>query len=315
LPEADSGKIRVHLILHGKAARDPRVREAVRLTRQDGHVVEVSVTWEAGDAARLSVAAVAEARAGRIDRIVAGGGDGTVNEVFSAAYRATPPACCSFGVLPLGTANDFAHAIGIPVDDLGAALRLVTTGTSYPIDLGIVDGRPFVNLLSGGFGSRITAETDPVLKQRLGGLAYVLTGVTRFKELTANRGRFTTEDFAWEGRFVALAIGNGRQAGGGIPLCPDALLDDGRLDLTIVPELDADARLEALSRLLRGGMTAIAPLRIARRSRWIEYESDEDLYINLDGEPARAKRFRVECRPAALRVHLGNTSLLEGHAA
>src|SRR3546814_5797377 len=75
------------LILHGKVAQDERVSAAVRSVRQDGHQVSVRVTWEAGDAARLTLEAVAEARRGEIDRIVAGGGDGTVDEVFVTAHR------------------------------------------------------------------------------------------------------------------------------------------------------------------------------------------------------------------------------------
>ena len=64
---------------------------------------------------------------------------------------------------------------------------------SRAIDLGLVDGRPFVNLVSGGFGSRVTAETDPELKRRLGGLAYAITGISRFAELSTNRGVFRAE--------------------------------------------------------------------------------------------------------------------------
>jgi diacylglycerol kinase family enzyme len=100
---------------------------------------------------------------------------------------------------------------------------------------GFVDGRMFVNLVSGGFGSRVTVETDPKLKERLGGLAYAITGIAHFAELSDNHGRFHAEGFSWEGRFLAMAIGNGRQAGGGIQLCPNALIDDGLLDLTILP--------------------------------------------------------------------------------
>ena len=78
----------VRIILHGKVAGDARVRAAVRTLRDDGHVVEVQVTWEPGDAARLTTTteAVADAREGKVGCIVAGGGDGSVNEVFAAAY-------------------------------------------------------------------------------------------------------------------------------------------------------------------------------------------------------------------------------------
>ncbi|MCX5516287.1 lipid kinase YegS [Kaistia algarum] len=299
--------MRLRLILHGKAAGDARVRGAIEAVRGDGHEVEVRVTFEAGDASHFAREAVEDES---LDAIIAGGGDGTVNEVFAAAFLANPPPSLSFGVLPLGTANDFAHSTGIPVDDLTAALRLVTTRPAVPIDVGLLNGRPFINLVSGGFGSRVTVETDPDLKRRLGGLAYVVTGVARFAEIGSSRGVFKAENFEWEGSFLALAIGNGRQAGGGIPLCPTALLDDGALDLMILPDVPPEARLDTLSLLLKQGAAAIDTLKVTVRSPWIEYHSDEDLYVNLDGEPIRTRHFRAECRPKALRVHLGATELL-----
>ena len=134
--------------------------------------------------------------------------------------------------------------------------------------------------------------------------------MARFAEIAASRGRFQAENFEWEGAFLALAIGNGRQAGGGIPLCPAALVDDGALDLVILPDVPPEARFDTLALLLRQGSAAIDTLKVAARSAWIEYHSDEELYVNLDGEPIRSRRFRAECRPAALRVHMGRTGLL-----
>ncbi|HXX03754.1 MAG TPA: lipid kinase YegS [Xanthobacteraceae bacterium] len=301
---------RIRIILHGKAAGNTGLRSAVHTLRQAGHVVEVRVTWEPGDAQRLTTEAVAAAGGGKIDCIVAGGGDGTINEVFAAAYAAGLPAQCSLGILPLGTANDFAHAIGMPLQDLTAALRLAATTVPQWIDIGLLNERPFINLVSGGFGSRVTVETDPELKKRLGGLAYVLTGISHFAEVSANSGRFRAEGFSWEGRFVAVAIGNGRQAGGGVPLCPDALIDDGLLDLMILPELDRTERLDAFARLLRDGAASIRSGLVTARSAWIEYESEDALNVNLDGEPMLSKRFRVECRERALPVRLGKTPLM-----
>jgi lipid kinase YegS len=299
----------IRIILHGKAAAEPRVRAAVQAVRQHGHGVEVRVTWEAGDATRLTAEAVADAGGGKIDCIVAGGGDGTINEVFAAAYAKGLPASCSLGVLPLGTANDFAHSSGVPVQDLTAALQLAAGATPRPMDVGLVDEKPFFNLVSGGFGSRVTVETDPKLKRRLGGLAYAITGISHFAELSANRGRFRGDGFAWEGPFLALAFGNGRQAGGGVPLCPDALIDDGLLDLTILPQLDHAGRLDAASHLLRDGADAIRATLVTARSPWFSYESDDGLNINLDGEPALLKQFRVTCRQRVLPVRLGQNPL------
>lgn len=272
--------------------------------------MEVRVTWEPGDARRLTTEAVAEAANGEISCIVAGGGDGTINEVFAAAYAAGLPAGCSLGVLPLGTANDFARAAGVPIQNPTAALRLAASATPQLIDIGILNNRPFINLVSGGFGSRVTVETDPEFKRRLGRLAYVLTGISRFAELSANAGRFRAEGLSWDGRFLAVAIGNGRQAGGGVPLCPEALIDDGLLDLTILPELDRTARLEAFARLLREGASGIRADLVTARSAWIEYESEGALNVNLDGEPILVNRFRVECHKCVLPVCLGETPLV-----
>lgn len=300
----------IRIILHGKAAGDARLRTAVHALRKDGHVVEVRVTWEAGDATRLTREAVAEAGPAKLDCIVAAGGDGTINEVFAAAHAARLPEGCSLGVIPLGTANDFAHAAAVPIADLTAALRIAASAPARSIDLGVLNDRVFVNLVSGGFGSRITVETDPKLKQRLGGLAYAVTGIAHFSELAENRGTFRAEGFSWQGPFLALAIGNGRQAGGGIPLCPDALIDDGLLDLTILPAMDRPARLDAFAHLLREGAAAIRNKLITARSPWIEYQSEHDLNVNLDGEPVVLSRFRVECRRHALPVRLGESPLL-----
>ena len=308
--QGKTGGAHIRIILHGKAGGEPRVRSAVRALRNDGYVVEVRVTWESGDAARLMAEAIVEARGTKIDCIVAGGGDGTINEVFAVAYRAGLPAGCSLGVLPLGTANDFAHSTGIPIEDITAALRIAASSRPRWIDIGLVNDTPFINLVSGGFGSRVTVETDPKLKERLGGLAYAITGISHFAELSFNQGRFRGEGFSWEGQFLALAIGNGRQAGGGIPLCPNALIDDGLLDLMILPKLDHAARLDAFSHLLHDGAAGIRAKLVTTRSSWIEYESEHNLNVNLDGEPMLLKRFRVGCHKQVLPVRLGESTLL-----
>ena len=298
------------IILHGKAASDARLRTAVGVLREDSQTVEVRVTWEPGDAARLTGEAVVDAGRGKINCIVAGGGDGTINEVFAAAHAAGLPEGCSLGIIPLGTANDFSHSAGVPTGDIAAALRIAASAPPRLIDVGLLNGRLFANLVSGGFGSRVTVETDPKLKRRFGGLAYAMTGISHFAELSENQGLFRANGFSWQGHFLALAIGNGRQAGGGIPLCPDALIDDGLLDLMILPAMDHAARREAFSHLLREGASGIRAQLITTRSSWIEYESMHDLNVNLDGEPTVLKRFRVECRPRALPVRLGENALL-----
>lgn len=288
------------LILHGKQALNDEVREAVKARRDEGWELVVRLTWEGGDAARL----VNEALAANVPIIIAGGGDGTLREVAEALSQAGGAA--SLVLLPLGTANDFASAAAVPLSPAQALTLLDQEPTA--IDLGEVAGQLFLNMATGGFGSKITANTSEDLKKMLGGAAYLLTGLTRFSEVHAAFGRFKGPDFSWEGEFLALGIGNGRQAGGGHVLCPDARVNDGLLDICIVPA-PQDA-VGTLGTLLSGGILGLESVSVSARLPWVEVEAVEGLDLNLDGEPLEGKQLRFAVRPAALRVHLPSDSPL-----
>ena len=159
-----SASRRLFLILHGKAAQREDVRGAIETVRERGNEVQVRVTYEDGDSERYAKEAVRLAQEGLVDVVVAGGGDGTLNQVVNASLTEDNNPRCSFGLLPLGTANDFARGAGLPVADLSAALSLCAESDAIPIDLGEKEDRVFVNLLTGGTGTRITVETDPGMK-------------------------------------------------------------------------------------------------------------------------------------------------------
>ena len=258
---------------------------------------------------RLVAEALADAGKDRVDTIVAGGGDSTVNEVFSSAFKLGIPAKCSFGILPLGTANDFARSAGLPDDDLTAALLMIADTAAAPIDLGLLDGRPFVNMLTGGFGSQVTAETDPALKHRLGSLAYALTGLLQIGNLSASSASFAAK--ALNGRAPSvlsrLATAGRRAAELALP---------GRHHQRRPVGLD-DHAASSTSRTGRSAGHAIAPGQIRRaqsdkncQEPLVQLRIDRRPACNLDGEPIRTKSFRAECRPAAISVHLGNSPLL-----
>ena len=282
------------LILHGKQALNEEVRLAVGEWRALGRELAVRVTWEAGDARRL----VHEALDAGYRQLVAGGGDGTLCEVAQAILDSGVEA--SLALLPLGTANDFANCAGIPLQPLDALTLL--DQPPVLVDVGELNGAPFINMATGGFGSRVTANTPEELKRFLGGGAYLLTGLSRFAELSSSYGRFTGPDFHWEGDFLALGVGNGRQAGGGQVLCPQALLDDGLLDLCIIPAPE-DA-VGTLGTLLSGGLLGVETVAVSARLSWLEVEAPEPFDINLDGEPLVAQQLRFTVRPQVLRLHL-----------
>lgn len=293
------------LILNGKAAGDEALREAVAAQREAGRRLAVRVTWERGDAERY----VREAVAAGATHVVAGGGDGTLREVAGALAGTDRDAGAlpALGVLPLGTANDFASAAGIP-EAPADALALIAGAAPVAVDLLRLRADDAVhwcaNLASGGFGTRITLETREGLKKMLGGLAYFLTGIARLGRIEPTPARLRGPGFEWAGEFIALGVGNGRQAGGGQALCPEALIDDGLLDVTVVPELSGEVAATIGAVVSEGKAAALEQVAARARLPWIEIESRQPLPLNLDGEPVQARHFRIDCVPDRVRMAL-----------
>lgn len=297
------------LVLNGKAVADEALRQAVADLRDEGIAVDVRVTWETGDAARC----VEELIAVGATTLVAAGGDGTLGEVASAlaSMQGAAEALPALTVLPLGTANDFAVAAGVP-DAPTEALALCRR-PPVPVDLLQIEAdgavRHCINLASGGFGTAITRDTGAGLKKALGGLAYVLQGLLSLGRIEPLRARFEGGDskggvFAWEGDFIALGIGNSRQAGGGQPLCPDACIDDGLLDLTLVLPLEGEVAATLGTLLAEGREAALDQASVRARLATLRIVADTPLVLNLDGEPLKATQFGIVCEPGRLRMHL-----------
>ncbi|MET0506223.1 MAG: lipid kinase YegS [Luteibacter sp.] len=297
---------RWRLILNGKSAGDDVLRDAVASLRARGIALDVRVTWETGDAERY----VSEAIADGADILIAAGGDGTLSEVSTALAHRDEPAerLPALGLVPLGTANDFANAAQVPMETL-AALDLIASSQATPMDLIKLvaddgDVHWCANLASGGFGTQVTVETDDGLKKMLGGLAYLITGISKLGRIQPIQARLRGPDFAWEGDLIALGIGNGRQAGGGQALCPDALVDDGLLDVTVVPELSGEVAATIGTLVTSGKGAALERVAVRTRLAWVEIDCPVPLTLNLDGEPLESRHFRIDCVPGRVRMHL-----------
>ncbi|MBF6636808.1 lipid kinase YegS [Rouxiella silvae] len=288
-------KTQALLILNGKGAGNEALREAVYHLRSEGVELEVRVTWEHGDAARY----VAEAIELGVDTVIAGGGDGTINEVATALIAHPQASRPALGIIPLGTANDFATSCGIPLE-MDQALTLAVHGRATEIDLASVNReRYFINMATGGFGTRITTETPEKLKSALGGVSYFIHGLLRMDTLKADRCEITGPDFKWEGDALIIGIGNGRQAGGGQEICPEALINDGLLQLRL---LTAE---ELLPSFLRSLLNGEENKNIVSTSLpWLEINAPHDMTFNLDGEPLTGKHFRIDILPNALQCRL-----------
>jgi len=187
-------------------------------------------------------------------------------------------------------------------------LQLIAGSPSHAIDLLRVDADGerhwCLNLASGGFGTEVTVDTDDGLKKLLGGLAYFVTGIARVGRIEPIAAHLHGDGFDWRGAFIALGIGNGRQAGGGQILCPDARVDDGLLDLTVIPELEGEMATTVATLVREGRGAALERVGERARMRALTVEADRPIALNLDGEPVQAQRFDIACVPARLRMHL-----------
>jgi lipid kinase YegS len=293
---ADKRSLRI--VLNGKSAELPSVREAVLYCRDQGHDVEVRVTWEGGQAEEFALEA---ARAGR-EIVVAAGGDGTASAVVAGVLKAGEQADTAIGIIPLGTANDFANGCHIPLDPR-QALQLIASADARAIDVGLVNDRPFINVASAGIGAEVTAETPAGMKRVLGGAAYSLMGILKAFTMTPHEGRIVTPDGEYIGKMALMAIGNGRLAGGGFQVAPRALLDDGLLDLVVVPDVSFPETGPLVSELIR--LESEEPQRVLyRQFASFEIQANHEMAMNLDGEPIRASTFRVEVLPRRLKFLL-----------
>ena len=286
------------LILHRKSANVPAVKEAVRAVREKGIDVRVRIPWNKKDKPRV----VREALDAGATRIVAGGGDGTINAVANALVRKRKGARATLGVLPLGTANDFAHGVGLPVEDLAQCLEIACTREAKPIDVGCANGRSFLNVTSGGFGAEITATTPVEMKKKLGGVAYTLMGIVKAFDLKPYEGRLLVpgEDPV-DGAMLFMAVGNSRLAGGGFEVAPKARLDDGLLDLAMLQHREGTSLSDLASALLAGDVDESEHLYYRQLSSFT-LESNRPIHYNLDGEPMEETRVEFSVRKRYLGV-------------
>jgi lipid kinase YegS len=298
----------MRLIVNGKAAGNLELRAAVTQLRNQGHTLEVRVTWEVGDAARLAQEALQD----NVDVVIAVGGDGTINEVVTGLLQSSNKASVAIGVVPFGTANDFANGCGIPIGDPLAALQLIASTDPVPIDVACCNDRYFVNVASGGFGAEVTANTPPEMKRALGGAAYSLMALATAMKMSPYHARVTTPDGEdHQGQLFVVAVGNGRQAGGGFQVAPDAVLDDGLLDVMGIVDVEVTQLGTVFAELANMTAPGNKYVKYAKLSAF-RIESDEPLQMNLDGEPMRDTTFEFRVIPRALRFILPPEAPLNG---
>jgi diacylglycerol kinase (ATP) len=213
--------------------------------------------------------------------LILGGGDGSVSSVVDfLAHRDV-----TLGLLPLGTANDFARTLEIP-GDIEQACQTIAHGKVVDVDLGLARDNYYVNVASTGLSVKVTQALSPRLK-KIGVLAYPMAAIRAFFEHEPFSARLTFPDGDREpveyGRLLHLAVGNGRFYGGGIVVAPEASIDDRRLDVLAI-ELGRPRTLLGVARYLKSADFIRMEGVHHHRTERVRLETDPELPINIDGE-------------------------------
>jgi diacylglycerol kinase (ATP) len=258
-----------------------------------------------GHATQLAQDAVAQGK----QAVIAVGGDGTVNEVLNGliGVQESPDGTVVLGVLPIGTGNDFAFGVGLPLD-LGEACRVVARGQCRNLDVGLFradneEPRYFGNGIGIGFDAVANIESRKVkrLKGTLLYLVAVLRTLAFYYQAPHTRIRVDDREFAQPS--LMISVMNGRRMGGGFYMTPDSRMDDGLLDLCVAGKVGRPKMVSFVPRFMRGTHITDPDITMGQGCR-VTVVSESPWAAQIDGEiyGVGARRFEVELLPQRLRM-------------
>lgn len=264
---------------------------------------ELRLTQRAGEGESLARSAI---RAG-CNYIIAAGGDGTLNEVINGIAPPRRGRGARLGIVPFGTANDFARSIGLPaaVEENIDILRAEQTAAIDLVRVTSERTRYFVNVSAGGFSGLVDEKLTPEIKSTWGPLAYLRSAAAALPEL---HGYHTTIIFDDVERLSIdlynVIVANGRFVAGGLPIAPDANLSDGLLDVVLVPKCSA-AQMALLAAEMLLGKHLSSNALIFRRAKKISVRSLPGMWFNVDGELVGNEPAVFQIIPRALEFVVG----------
>jgi diacylglycerol kinase (ATP) len=241
--------------------------------------------------------------------VIAAGGDGTVHEVVNGLMQVDPQRRPRLGVVPLGSGNDFAHALSLNPNST-LALRQALTGSPHPVDIGRLQVGERVeywdNTLGIGFDTTVTIRSRriPLVHGFLVYLIAVLqTIIMNHDTLCLN---ITTDAENWDAEMLMLVVCNGAREGGGFLVAPDARTDDGIFHFASIDRVSRPMMLRLLPEVMRGTHGRFRQVHMGQFHR-MELKSDRPLYIHTDGEifsgfGVDVRHIMVEIIPGAIEV-------------
>lgn len=287
--------VKLCIIINPKAGS---VKDLGRLSKQIAklHPSYTKLTKKPGDARRYAQEAIRKG----CNYIVAAGGDGTLNEVVNGIARRA--AHVRLGVLPLGTGNDFARCLNLPVT-IEENIKILRAGVTTPIDLVRVRSdriRYFVNVSAGGFSGLVNEKLTRKIKRSWGPLAYVRSAAAALPQLRAYRTDVQLgERKTFSIDLYNVIVANGRFVAGGLPVAPKADPADGLLDVILIPQRSTSEMMLLAGRILLGRHLRGSVLTY-RRTKKVSIKSRPGMWFNVDGELVGNAPATFEVMPRAL---------------
>ena len=235
-------------------------------------------------------------RADAVDLVILGGGDGTMNYAAPALVESGLP----FAILPLGTANDLARSLGLPLDPVEAA-RFIPTAEARPVDLGWVNGHYYFNVASVGFSAELAGELTADSKKIWGVLGYAVAAVRVLRRVRPFTVTIEHDGTVEKVTTIQVSVGNGRHYGGGMTVEETAAVDDGKLNFYSL-EINHWWRLLALLPAFRRGTHGRAADVRAFHTQEIKLSTRKPRPVNTDGELTTHTPAHFKVFPKILRV-------------
>jgi diacylglycerol kinase (ATP) len=230
-----------------------------------------------------------------VDGVVAVGGDGLVNIALQVVAGTGVP----LGVVPAGTGNDIARALGLSLDDPVAAVDLVVRGATRTVDLGRANGRWFAGVLGSGFDSMVNERANR-MSWPSGRSRYNLAIVAELRTFRPVRYELVLDGEPWTTEAMLVAVGNGSSYGGGMRVCPDARLDDGLLDITVLGPISKPEFLRVFPTVYKGTHVR-HPAVTVRQARRVTLTSP-GVTAYADGERVSVLPVTCDAVPDGMRV-------------
>lgn len=229
--------------------------------------------------------------------ILLAGGDGTIDSVVNALKLKNIN--LPIGILPVGTANDFAKFLGLPAD-IEECLAQILELQPKAVDLGKVNDKYFINVLSTGLFTDISQKTEEHLKNTIGKLAYYIKGIEELHKFRKISVKVTTEEKIYDDPIYLMLVFNGRTAGN-FNLATRAEVDDGLLDVVIFKAFNIPEIVPIFIRILRGEHLSDPRIEFFKTDRLL-IETNEDIVSDIDGEKGPDFPLEVKCIAEAIKV-------------